>query len=484
MPHRAAALTATLRPRPTAFLAVGLVVVAVLALGRSPVESVAQVAQAALDPQPTAELRDPAAHRAVDPGTGPEAFVPPAPLEDEGPPITIRGAGWGHSVGMSQYGAQAQALSGWSHAAILGHWYPGTELSAHPLAERNIATNLFHNRSDVETDRVEVQTAGGEGVAPMRIDLGDGEIRTIPRPQTWTVRHDGDAFTLADADGSLVGTGPGPVRVAFGEGTERPNRLRMPQIARGDALAGQYRWGTLRITVGEEGDLRPVLVLPVELYLRGLAEMPSGWQPEALAAQAIAGRGYAVRMVGDGLRPECDCHLSTTPHDQAYAGWQKEGGQFGDRWRAAVLATTGMVLEHEGELAWTYYSSSHSGRSEASGDSWAYPATLPYLVGSDDPWSNDPRVRNPMSSWERTVPNADVARAFGLARIDAIEIVDRTDGGTPRTVAVRGIDSFGNVVDANLRGWRKGIAGADLKLTLRSTLPSMQIRSITVDSQG
>jgi SpoIID/LytB domain protein len=315
-------------------------------------------------------------------------------------------------------------------------------------------------------------------MSPLRVDLGSS-AHLIARPHVVTVRHADGVFTLTNADGKVLGTGPGPVRVDFGHG-DRPNRLRLPQLGAGDPLAGQYRWGTLRITAGEDGTLHPVLVVPVELYLRGLAEMPSGWHPEALAAQAIAGRGYAVRMIDQGLRPECDCNLSTTPHDQAYAGWQKEGGQFGDRWRAAVAATEGLVVKYRGELAWTYYSSSHSGRSENSGDSWAYPETLPYLTSVEDRWSTDPRVRNPRASWERTVPNADVARAFALTRIDALEIVDRTEGGTPRTLRVRGLDWHGEEVEMDVRGWRKGVAGAELKLVLRSTLPSMQIQSITV----
>jgi SpoIID/LytB domain protein len=381
---------------------------------------------------------------------------------------------------MSQYGAQAQALSGWDHARILGHWYPGTELTTHAAAERGIAVNLFLNRPEVATDHVVVQTAGGDGVDPNTVQLGEGaHVHAVPRPQAWTVRHDGEAFTLADASGTVVDRGPGPVVVRYGA-QERPSRLRLPQLGTSDPLAGSFRWGTLRITVNDEGVLNPVIHLPVEAYLRGLAEMPSGWQPAALAAQAVAGRGYAVRQVLEGLDPVCDCHLGTTPHDQAYAGLAKEGGMFGDRWVDAVRSTTSQVLEYEGELAWTYYSSSHAGRTENSGDSWAYPETLPYLPSVDDPWSADPRAKNPMRTWEREIPNAEFSRHVGLARVLDVAVVERTEGGTPRVLAIRGLDADGNEVALDFRGWRKPIAGAHLKLSLRSTLPSMQIDAIEV----
>src|SRR4051794_41673931 len=44
--------------------------------------------------------------------------------------FVIRGAGWGHGVGMSQWGAYGMAVHGWDHARILGHFYTGTALGA------------------------------------------------------------------------------------------------------------------------------------------------------------------------------------------------------------------------------------------------------------------------------------------------------------------------------------------------------------------
>ncbi len=44
------------------------------------------------------------------------------------PVFLVSGRGWGHGVGMSQYGAQGYASHGWRHARILAHYYPGTRL--------------------------------------------------------------------------------------------------------------------------------------------------------------------------------------------------------------------------------------------------------------------------------------------------------------------------------------------------------------------
>jgi SpoIID/LytB domain protein len=403
----------------------------------------------------------------------------PAPLP-AGPPVRIVGHGWGHSVGMSQYGAQAQALAGRDHGAILDHYYPGTELTSSDDAAREIRVNLFLNMPRVDTSVLRLQTAGGTG-RPLFVNLGGGIAHLVSEGETLSLRRDvaGAAFVLRDGNGAERGRGPGPVQVEYGVDAWA-SFLRLPQLSAGGPLAGIYRWGVLHVTADDAGNLRPVIAMPIEVYLRGLAEMPSGWHVEALAAQAITGRGYAVRRVLDGIDPACDCHLGTTPHHQAYAGWAKEGGQFGEKWRRAVEMTTGTVLTYEGELAWTYYSSSHGGRSEASGDSWAYPETLPYLQSVDDPWSFDPGVRNPMATWERTVSNADFARAVGLAVVHEVEITGRTEGGSPSTLRVRGLRRNGTETEFTFRGWRKGVAGSDLKLILRSTLPSQQISSITV----
>src|ERR1051325_8822924 len=66
------------------------------------------------------------------PGHGPSApvcasscFTAPA---GSGPLFLFSGHGWGHGVGMSQYGAYGYAQHGWTAAQILGHYYPGTTL--------------------------------------------------------------------------------------------------------------------------------------------------------------------------------------------------------------------------------------------------------------------------------------------------------------------------------------------------------------------
>lgn len=395
--------------------------------------------------------------------------------------VVLRGRGWGHSVGMSQYGAQAQALEGRGYRDILAHYYPGTTVEAHRAAAGDLRVGLFRNRDVNDPDRLRLLTTGqgGEPDRPVEVELG-GTVTPLPPGQVWTLLADGDDLTLVDGDGHAhsAGAAPASVRFQFAEGT--PTLLRLPQLARsGQPLSGTLRWGVLEVDTSD-GGVRPTLVVPLERYLRGLAEMPSSWEPDALMAQAIAGRTYAVRKVLAGKDDDCGCHLGTTPHDQAFAGWQKEGGPGGERWRAAVVRTAGEVVTYRGELAWTFYSSSHGGRTEAAQDSWAYgeAQAAPYLVSVDDPWSLADSIPNPKASWERELPAEEFARAVGLVELHSVEISDRTDGGSPAELEVTGIDFAGNEVRYGFRGWRSGVAASELKLYFRAELPSQQLTSI------
>lgn len=411
----------------------------------------------------------------------------PVPLEDdvaEGSTVVVRGSGWGHSVGMSQYGAQAQALEGRSYRDVLAHYYPGTAVSQDPLADETIRVNLLRNRPQIDATRIVLATSSMDGQRPdhdVLVDLGDGEAVPVPFPRRWELSHDGDdgAFVLHDDHGAEQARGPGPVLVRYA--FEGSTLLRLPQLAAAPRtrVSGTYRYGVLEVTESG-GRLQPVMVLPLEAYLGGLAEVPSGWHVEALKAQAIAGRTYAVRSVRSGLDGTCRCHLGATPHDQVFNGWEKEGAWRGEAWREAVTATTGEVVTYEGELAWTYYSSSHGGATEDSGESWAYGETLPYLRSVDDPWSTHPAVANPYATWERRIPSQEFARAVGLADVHSVEIVERTAGGTPRELLLVGEDAAGNQVSARYRGLDVGIAGSALKLHFRQLLPSQQIDEITV----
>ncbi len=92
-------------------------------------------------------------------------------------------------------------------------------------------------------------------------------------------------------------------------------------------------------------------------YLKGIAEMPPSWHENALKAQAIAARTYAVRYTNNGQKSIC-----TTESCQVYRNSDR-----GDNWKRAVDDTKGWVLVQDGQPASTQYASSHGGYSNTAG---------------------------------------------------------------------------------------------------------------------
>ena len=412
------------------------------------------------------------------------------------PNVTMKGSGWGHSVGMSQYGARAQAQAGRSVAQILTSYYPGVDVgtagSVGPGTEVRI--ELFDGRvAAPEAQQMRLAARGRNGGAPpttaatVRLAPNLG-VRALPPPAAaWTLARDGGAFVLRDGAGNEIERGPGPVELAIAPpGGANPGLLCLPQVgcSAGD-LAGTYQWGFVSVVWDEPaGRLRPVLHVPMELYLRGLAEMPSSWETAALQAQAITGRTYATRRLAGGA----PWHLDTTPRTQAYGGWAKEGGAAGDRWVGAVDSTTQQVVTYRGALAETYYSSSHGGRTENVQDSWAFSSTtaaFPYLRSVDDPWSLG--GGNPYASWTATVSNHEFVRAVqeetSISRIASIGVANRTEGGTPLGLTVRGWTADGQRVTRTFTGQKNAGATLRLRWPTREGQPflrSQQIQAFSV----
>ncbi len=402
---------------------------------------------------------------------------------DPNPNVVLRGRGWGHSVGMSQYGAYAMARAGRSAAQILGHYYPGTSLgtfSGERADQRVTVTSVVPNAATSTVDAVGgalqwvlcaggdcANVAGGLQASGQRWQLisggGDAPSRiTLCR----SVRTGSTRPACPAADTAYSGTGRLELRLSSRDVTQDPAGR-----ARAGIGSRQYVFGWLTAR-GDAGNVRVDNTLPLEGYLRGLGEVPSSWGGNsggqaALQAQAIIARTY---VLGRG-RTTC-----ATPACQVFVGYTKELEATGGNWVAAVRDSAGRVLRHGSSYAQTYYSSSHGGRTESSQDSWAYGGAVPYLTSVDDPWSLD--AANPMRSWTATATNGEFRRVtgLGLSRIERVQITSRTAGGSPRTLRVTGPEGAREFTTTPAsartdRGCnREGYAGNSLRCDLATTV--------------
>jgi stage II sporulation protein D len=266
-----------------------------------------------------------------------------------GTALIVTGHGWGHGVGLSQWGAYGYALHGWDYKRILSHYYPGTRMGH--TGELRVRVLLTRAAKSV--------TIGC--AAPLRVTDGRRLTRKLP-PRVYGVGP-----TLA------LPVGRHGLGLSFG-------RLAVFDCARAPlTFDGRAYHGTLLLR-SDGSHVSVVNAVSLDTYLRGVvpSESPSHWPLAALEAQAVAARSYAVYE----LRPSAFYDLVPTTADQVYGGVRAET----PRSDQAVYATLGQVLTYGGQVARTYYSSSSGGRTEAAQDAWPGSAPIPYLRSVPDPY--------------------------------------------------------------------------------------------------
>jgi SpoIID/LytB domain protein len=350
--------------------------------------------------------------------------------------VVVNGGGSGHGVGLSQWGAYGQALEGATGEQIIEHYYPSTGVG---LVDdmMDLRVNLLHQVASLRLASVSVGTGGGG-------------LQVIPYGVAIETGVPGDVFSLAMSGGSIAVTKTSAAGVVtryplapavtvrwggtrFMAGGPTLVDVAGPGQALGDS-SGRYRAGGLEIkVVGSLMEVNDVVRLHDE-YLDGVAEVPSSWPDEALRAQVIASRSYALRAYAAGLRSACGCHLYSTTADQVFAGWAKQAqsGGLGARWTSAVASTEtadglGGAILYGRTVVGGYAFSSTGGRTMNSEDVWS--SALPYLRSVDDHWSQ--LAANPNNAWYRTFPSETVRTALfpTLPDLSKVLVTAKNAGG-------------------------------------------------------
>ncbi|MEX0699418.1 MAG: SpoIID/LytB domain-containing protein [Acidimicrobiia bacterium] len=379
-------------------------------------------------------------------------FATPAIAAKDDPWI-FEGGGWGHGVGLSQFGALGQANDGRSALQILQHYYVGTSIAS-PLSVDHWLQQPDALKVGLITDTsvVDISVIGGSlSICQPAADCSDVD-QTIEPGESWKFEVNGaDVSQCRFREVGIANTGYAPCDAVLQWEDGGTTRLKINGI--------EYAHGSLLFSPMASG-FYTVLRVGLEEYLYGLAEVPSLWPVEALKAQAIIGRGYAVATAiasggatGDTVRSNCACHITASSAiDQAYAGWSKENpANSGHLWTGAVDATNGEVLTHPESnyplsIAKSFYSSSNGGASENVEDVWGG-TPLPWLVSVTDPWSSNPSV-NPLARWTVLVSDADMASHLGWDEVhDAQKL-----SGPPGTLIKFTGKNDGKAVSATLNG--------------------------------
>ncbi len=374
----------------------------------------------------------------------------PTPPASAGPDdFTFYGGGWGHGLGLSQWGAYGLAREGWAASRIVRHFYRGTRIEAVDMPE-SLRIGLVQGQAKV---RLEAQAG------PVDLRLGGRDpadtVATIPAGEMWTVRASDAGYRILDASGSPIGPAVGgPARNLYAVYAPNGARVRVPEAghtyARGWIEFNLYSCSSSCV-------IRLIAVVGPERYLYGLGEVPSSWPMAALKAQAIAARSYAlskVRRYGQH-RPVCNCALYASSYDQVYVGWDKEAATDGDRWVAAVDATAGRVATYDGTVIQAFYMSSSGGYTENNENVWGG-TPVPYLRGVCDP--GDYTLANPNRVWTVRFSASDVTQRLALGVGTVTGFTDIVRGVSGRIVEATVVGENGSVrVDGDVIRSRLGL---------------------------
>src|SRR3954447_15681822 len=190
---------------------------------------------------------------------GPAAATPQGPAAMGATTFVITGHGWGHGVGMAQWGAYGYAQHGWTYDRILEHYYTGTTIERRPTPTIRVLLLEGATRATLAS------------VGPWSVTDATGKKVKLPAG----TRSVGRPFTAGGK--KLV------LPLSFASG-------RLPLSLGGK----QYRGKLVVLVDGKK--LQVVNALKLEAYVEGVVgyEMPHTWPAAALQAQAVAARSYAL----------------------------------------------------------------------------------------------------------------------------------------------------------------------------------------------
>lgn len=308
----------------------------------------------------------------------------------------VAGHGFGHGVGMSQWGAYGFAKHGKGYRFILRHYYRGTQVVK---LDRPRTVRVL-----VAISPGQVRFSGARSACGRRLDPS----------RAYAARRVGDGVQLRGPSGRAL-AGCGRKLRATGDGRVR--------------IAGALYRGAFEAvpTDSQRGSLNAVNAVGVDQYVKGVIanESPPSWPLAALRAQAVAARSFA--LTGDVGGNGFDLYPDT--RSQVYEGVASETA----RTNRATELTRGEVVSYRGEVAEAFFSACSGGHTESVQNVF-FGDPIPYLVGVPDPYDD----ACPLHSWKLSFSGREIS-----ARLDAhlkgqlkrVVVVKR--GVSPRIVRAR-----------------------------------------------
>ena len=339
----------------------------------------------------------------------------------------ITGKGWGHGIGLSQYGAKGFAEHGWTYDGILAHYYQQTTLGT--VANRSLLVNMDASKAYRLSWTLRSGRIGGSLNVGGAVTSGDHRVRFTAS---------GSTITATDIDtGKVLGSFSGSVTVTDRSSSDYP--LIEVQDATGPFTREHVNWRGAMKLVASNSALKLVNVVPLEHYLYGVVprESISSWHMEALKAQAVAARSYAYVT-------DASAELYCTARSQVYGGYSRHrsGEEYflvyeTTRTNDAVNATAYQVVKYGSTIVQTFFSSMSGGYTANKEDVWGG-AHYVYWSAVPDPYEDGPYTH----SWGDPIvyTGTQLAAELGYPGAVASVSLERATGDWVRSATIRMAD--------------------------------------------
>jgi SpoIID/LytB domain protein len=330
-------------------------------------------------------------------GSGLVALAPAASAEVIVRPsdgvLRVKGHGWGHGRGMSQWGAHGAASKGLSYQQILAFYYPGTTLTT----QSNLSLTV---RVTTDTDGItEVQAPipgnAGTPTGTLRVTTGSNstahDLPTNLGATRWRTSTSMDGATstlqyLSSTAGNVTWKNYEDLGTSLAAPVTFSSSTGHVRLLLG-GTSPYYREYIGSVTGARyNGTHYSVVKTTMETYLRGVvpAEMPASWEAAAVRAQSVAARTYATnqRASSPSARPYQTCDSTSCQVFHGYADYTTSGTLKTARTNPlsddAITGTVGVIVSYGGKAAFTEFSASNGGYSVA--------GSVPYMVAKADPY--------------------------------------------------------------------------------------------------
>ncbi len=362
----------------------------------------------------------------------------------------LSGLGYGHGIGMSQFGAEGMGRLGKSYREIVKFYYPGTRL-VEGAATRQITVGL---------SGVVGSTPQGTGVVvPPRKGLSliykggsvalPGRAGGEPVSAFRVVRGSAGLEVLAVSSAKVVKVKGGMSGSVRWQTSSAVGKSRVA-VESADGNTRVYR-GYLEIARGSSSVLAMNRLL-LEDYLRSVvsSEVPSSWTGAALRAQAIAARSYALVAQLNARTTHRAYDICDTTSCQVYAPISAESGPEVD----AVKSTATQYLRDAGQPVFAMFGSANGGYSVSGG--------RPYLTAKPDPYDGVVTGESNWGhSWSTTVKAATVQNAWPqIGKLRSLKVLARDGNGQwgGRVLSVGLVGSKSTIsVSADSFRWAAGL---------------------------